>query len=471
MKTTTQAILSFAAILSIMAVFSGENAAVAQPVFPTSSKATVSDTAGATLLLPYFEVDLTNPTGMDTIFSINDMGVTAYNGVNPFVTGSTAVLGHVIIWTDLGVPVFTFNVYLTGYDIQLVDLRSVLTGTLPATASAGQDPMDTISPKGSISQDINFASCTTGVYSAPINAYSKLPPAALTAAQVANLQQSLTGQASVNVSGMCAGLNHSDNIARGYVTIDTVNNCTSHLPTDAGYLVTGGVGDATDQSQLTGEVFYVDKLHAVARGTNLVHIHASGTDPLTSTSGNYTFYGRYVGFDAADNRQPLPTNFGARFVNGNFTLTPVPTPTSPAWGTPPNSFPPGSSSLVVWRDSKVAQQYFTCGVLPSWYPLSQEGIMAFDEQEHNQSLGSAVGFPAAAQTVPVGGVALPVSYSSGWLYLDLNATVTGQVSGQTDTAAAQGWVQVVEQNGSQIFNLMHNAQALDSGTQASHQSP
>src|SRR5580692_1552579 len=147
MKTTTQAILSFAAILSIMAVFSGENAAVAQPVFPTSSKATVSDTAGATLLLPYFEVDLTNPTGMDTIFSINDMGVTAYNGVNPFVTGSTAVLGHVIIWTDLGVPVFTFNVYLTGYDIQLVDLRSVLNGTLPATASAGQDPMDTISPK------------------------------------------------------------------------------------------------------------------------------------------------------------------------------------------------------------------------------------------------------------------------------------------------------------------------------------
>ena len=97
--------------------------------------------------------------------------------------------------------------------------------------------------------------------------------------------------------------------------------------------------------------------------------------------------------------------------------------------------------------------------------------MAFDEQEHNQSLGSAVGFPAAAQTVPVGGVALPVSYWSGWLYLDLNATVTGQVSGQTDTAAAQGWVQVVEQNGSQIFNLMHNAQALDSGTQASHQSP
>ncbi len=107
-------------------------------------------------------------------------------------------------------------------------------GTLPQSASAGQDPTDTISPKGSLSQDINFASCNAVSYVPPINSWAKLPPGALTAAQIANLQTSLTGQASANMSGMCAGLNHGDNIARGYVTVDTVNNCTARFPGDSG---------------------------------------------------------------------------------------------------------------------------------------------------------------------------------------------------------------------------------------------
>ncbi len=436
----------------------------------TSSLQTVSDTAGATLLLPYFEVDLGNPTGMDTIFSIDNMGTAGGSG-------ATAILAHVAIWSDLGVPVFNFNVYLTGYDVQRIDMRSVLNGTLPRSASAGQDPMDTITPKGFLSQDINFASCNTGVYTAPINSYARLPPAALSAAQIDNLQTSLTGLASTNVSGMCAGLNHGDNIARGYVTIDTVNNCTTRFPGDVGYLGAGGTGDATNQAQITGEVYYVDQLHAIARSDNLVHIHASSTDPNTTTSGGYTFYGRYDGFTAVDNRQPLATEFGAHFVNGNFSGAAVPPPVSPAWGMPPGSPPPGSTSLIVWRDSKVAQTYFACGSPPGWYPLPQEGLVAFDEQEHPQVISGTtlfsfpVGFPAATQVVPVGGSALPVSFTSGWLYLDLNATATGQVGGQTDTAAAQGWVQVIEQSGSQIFNVMHRAQQLDSATAASHSVP
>jgi hypothetical protein len=437
---------------------------------PTDSLQTVADTAGATLLLPYFEVDLSNPTGMDTIFSINNMGATT-NGNQ----GATAILVHVVIWSDLGVPVFNFNVYLTGYDIQLIDMRKVLTGSLPQTASAGQDPMDAISPHGFLSQDINFASCfTPNNFIPPINSYARLPPAPLTAAQIDNLQKSLTGQASANMGGMCAGLNHSDNIARGYVTMDTVNNCTSRFPADVGYLAAFGGGDTTDQTQITGEVFYVDQLHAIARGDNLVHIHADPVNALTTTSGNYTFYGTYDGFTAVDNRQPLATEFGARFVNGNFALAPVVGSSSPAWGMPPASPPAGSTSLIVWRDTKVLQGYFTCGSLPSWYPLPQEGLVAFDEQEHPQTMSAftllnfPVGFPAAAQVVPVGGSALPVSFASGWLFLDLNATVTGQVSGQTDATAAQAWVQVIEQNGSQIFNLMHRAQQLDSATAVQH---
>jgi hypothetical protein len=108
---------------------------------------TIDAVPGSTLLLPYFEVDLNNPNGLTTLFSINN-------------ASATAILTHVVIRTDLSVEVFDFNVYLTGYDVQTINLRDILVnGLLPQTASAGQDPHDTISPKGPLSQDINFASC------------------------------------------------------------------------------------------------------------------------------------------------------------------------------------------------------------------------------------------------------------------------------------------------------------------------
>lgn len=469
---------SLVVIIAAMAVLCPTPAS-AQPVIPTSSLVTVSDTAGATLLGPYFEVDLSNSTGMNTIFSINNTGAVAFNTFgNPPQTfvqqnGPTAVLAHVVIWSDLGVPVFNFNIYLTGYDVQTIDMRQVLNGNLPQTATAGQDPTDTISPKGRFSQDINFASCNSNFAPAPtFSSSAGLPPAALTAATIANLQTSLTGNPSASVSGKCAGAVHNDNIARGYITVDTVNNCTSRFPGDVGYIGAGGGGDQTFQSyQLTGEVFYVDQLHAIARGDNMVHIHASTTDPLVSTAGNYTFYGRYDGWNAADGRQPLPNGFAARFLNGNFTGDPPPA-ISAAWGV--GTVPGGSTSLVVWRDSKASSQYFTCGALPSPFPLGQEGLAAFDEQEHpqvasgNSLFAFGTAFPLATQVVRVGSAALPVSFNSGWVFLDLSNTINGNPNPPSDPAAAQAWVQVIEQNFNGTISVMHRAQATDSGTRAAH---
>jgi len=131
---------------------------------------TIDDVPAATLLLPYFEVDLSGPNGVTTLFSINN-------------ASATAVLAHVVVWSDLSVPVLDFNVYLTGYDVQTVNVRDILAGNLPQTASAGQDPGDKISPKGSFSQDINFASCS-----------GQLPPPNLPADFISHLQLSLTGQ-------------------------------------------------------------------------------------------------------------------------------------------------------------------------------------------------------------------------------------------------------------------------------------
>src|SRR6202045_4136253 len=147
----------------------------------------------ATLLLPYFEVDLNNPNGLTTLFSVNN-------------ASATAALVHVVIWSDLSVPVLDFNIYLTGYDVQSVNLRDIIVaGNIPQTASAGQDPGDKISPKGLFSQDINFASCT-----------GKLPPPPLPSFFTAHLQAALTGKPSAILKGNCAGQALGDNIARGY---------------------------------------------------------------------------------------------------------------------------------------------------------------------------------------------------------------------------------------------------------------
>jgi hypothetical protein len=410
------------------------------PLRPAAASiCTIDQVPAATLLLPYFEVDLdNNGWGSKTLFSINN-------------ASASAVLAHVVIWSDLSVPVLDFNVYLTGYDVQTISLFDIIVnGNLPQTASAGQDPNDTISPKGQFSQDVNFASCQ-----------GNLPIPQLPATFTAHLQAALTGQFS-SLLGGCAGLVYGDRTARGYVTVDTVSNCTLRFPGDLGYFVSGGAGDATNQNVLWGDYFYIKEMLSYASGNPLVHVEASATSPETSVSGQYTFYGRYVSFTAADNREPLATEFATRFLSGGpFT---------------------GGTDLAVWRDSKVSQGAFKCGTLPSWYPLGQEAIVIFDEQEHPQVPQSfpvspqppqqgIIPFPAEAQRVSVGGAAFPVPYPFGWLFLDLNTAVApaGSVPPE-DPTAAQAWVSTMMQSAGR-YSVGFDAIQLDSACRASHAVP
>ena len=62
--------------------------ASAAPVF--ADACSLENLPAATLLLPYFEVDLDNPAGLTTLFSINN-------------ASATAALANVVVWTDLGV--------------------------------------------------------------------------------------------------------------------------------------------------------------------------------------------------------------------------------------------------------------------------------------------------------------------------------------------------------------------------------
>ncbi len=412
-------------------------ALLAGPVAARAVICTIDDVPAATLLLPYFEVDLDQPWGVNTLFSINN-------------ASASAVLAHVVLWSDLSVPTFDFNIYLTGYDIQTVSVRDIFNGTVPRTASDGQDPQDTISPQGAFSQDINFASCT-----------GQLPPPSVPASFVTHLRAAHTGKFSAILNG-CAGRDLGDNIARGYITVDTVNNCTLRFPGDTGYFASGGSGDATNQNVLWGDYFYVWDLANTAQGETLVHIEASGTNPETSTSGQYTFYGRYVNWTAADNREPLSTNFAARYVNGG-------------------AFD-GGTDYLVWRDSKVDQNAFKCGTVPTWYPLSQEGIVVFDEAETPEVQqvppfsppppgDFLIPFPAEAQRTAIDGEDFPVSFDFGWIFLNLNTTVASAGSNPPeDPAAAQAWVTVVME-ASGRFSVGYDAIQLDDACRAAHFAP
>jgi hypothetical protein len=291
----------------------------------------LDDVPAATLLLPYFEVDLDEPQGLTTLFSVTN-------------ARQEATLVHLTLWTDLGLPTLDFNVYLTGYDIQTFNLRDLFTtGFTPQTASAGQDPSDTISNQGDFSLDANFASCA-----------GQLPLPPLPATLLDHIRAAHTGQASAIVAGKCSAKNHGDNIARGYITFDQVKTCTLSFPTDDDYFTPEVLGF---DNTLLGDYFFVDASQNYAQGENMVHLEADAT----LGSANYTFYRAFSG--GADKREGLANAFLARFANGG-------------------GFD-GGTDLIVWRDSKREIQPFDCGAsLPAPFPLDHSQAVVFDEQEN-----------------------------------------------------------------------------------------
>jgi hypothetical protein len=430
-------------IIGLIATIAGSGDAARAQLTPVPNR--IANEPAATLLLPYFEVELPKKiggksNGITTIFSLSN-------------ASATAVLAHVTLWSDLAVPVTNFNIYLTGYDTLTLNLFDILNGHLPRTASDGQDPTDTnlpgvgrldgISNQGPISQDINFASCG-----------GQLPyPDPIPVESIDHLRASLSGNPSSLFGGKCAGRKIAEKkaTARGYVTIDTVNNCTLQFPDDPTYDFS-----VTDQNVLFGDYAYLSKSKKIGRGDALVHIASL---PTTFAPGDYTFYGRYNGFVAVDARQPLATTFMGRFVN---------VPKHPV-------FPTGSS-VIAWRDTKFKQVPFTCGTTPFPFPLNQEQIVVFDEQENPEvpvqapippfPASDIMPFTAATQSVKIGGPTFPVATTSGFIYMNLNHTIAAPVP-PVDPTAAQAWVNMVLESKGK-YSASYRGITLDSASDANH---
>src|SRR5438093_9871409 len=128
----------------------------------------------ATLLLPYFEVDFKSQQGTarTTLFTITNVS-------------NLPQIAHVVVWTDWSFPVLDFNIFLTGYDVQAINLYDVIARgiiappsgtssntTVPSNPSAGSTPFD-----NDTNPNINsLPNCTALPGPIPPSLLTDLPP-------------------------------------------------------------------------------------------------------------------------------------------------------------------------------------------------------------------------------------------------------------------------------------------------------
>jgi hypothetical protein len=293
----------------------------------------VADQPAATLLIPYFEVNLDDPAGATTLVSINN-------------ASSKAALARVVLWTDWGVPTLAFDLYLTGFDVQTLNVRDLFTGTLPRTGAS-------VSPNGKLSVSASdFPGC--GAAGGPQVVPLKSQPTVLAATDRQILRAAHTGKpVATGQTTTCLGSVRPGGLAVGYITVDTVNRCTpvsvgstANTPADPKYFAARGTGLASDNNVLWGDVIFLDRKGGRVNSQTAVHIVA---DADAFGKGDYTFYGRYVDFEGRDDRAPLSSLYYARYMQGG-------------------AF--GSTELVVWRDNRTKEaKGGDCAKGPSWEPL------------------------------------------------------------------------------------------------------
>lgn len=307
----------------------------------------------ATLLLPYFEVDLNSVSGHTTLFSVNN-------------ADTAPVIAHITYWTNVGVATFSYDIMLAGLDVHTVNIRDFFASGFYSTG--------------------NFSTAT-------------LPPADLLRVNAAH-----TGQPDPD-SDLCSGFDFGDNVARGYITIDAMNEAGAGFPFEDGYFVDGGNGKASNRNVLWGDYSYIDPQNNFAQSERMVHIEAveiifKGGDPLVES-----FYRHFVDQDGRDNRESLPSIWGAGYDQR----------VAESAGT----------DLTYWREIGGIVEPFNCGVgNPPTFPLLTNDIVAFDELENPAEVNDQGLFPLAAGTTDV--ASLDLSFEKGWIFLDLRLALAGK---------------------------------------------
>ncbi|HEY2828867.1 MAG TPA: hypothetical protein VGJ88_02030 [Thermoanaerobaculia bacterium] len=380
-------------VLCVIVVITGSPAfltAATKFTIDNNASCDISVSPAATLLLPYFEVDVSKPAtaATNTIFSI----------IN---TGRTPQTARVTIWTDYANPALWFNVYLTAYDVEPISLYDVFAGgKLPPVPASAPDACKTAS--------------------------GDLP-----AAIAEQLRQMLTTGSTSTADCKVGGVH---DLATGYVTIDVVNGCSPASPLDPVYY-SQVIGY---DNVLTGDYEDVHPDPGIgnfAGGSPLVHIKAipNGGGTTTATPLPYTFYDRYTpaASKRVDRRQPLPSAFMSRFIQGGTAAL--------------------FTDFVFWREASTSGCASTNSVMPV------ATVVRFDEFENPTMTAVVPSSPATASISTASSVFPPLFGASltGWMYIDLdNRTLS--------TRASQNWV-TVRMRAEGRYGVTYDAIALKNG--------
>jgi len=381
----------------------------------------LSTTPSATLLLPYFEVDIHQ--------AVNDATNTIFAVVN---TVRTPQIARVTLWSDQAYPVLWFNLFLTGYDVQSISLYDVLArGAIPITSSAMAHGARS-SANDTNSHVTNLESCGS-------------PGGLLDASSLEAVQAMLT--TGVRAGSTCkVGGEHGH--ATGYITIDLVSSCSAVSPLDPSYYSRVLLFD----NVLTGDYERIVPERTTgnfAGGSPLVHIKAvpeGGNSSSYLTELPYTFYDRFTGVSTrrVDRRQPLPSSFAARFIQG---------------GT--GQF---FTDYMVWRESSTPPASMVsgnCSTSAAAMPVTS--AVRFDENENPTVAAAGVMSLPSASLVSTSGTIFPPLAGvtlSGWMMLNLDNR--SLISAAGDARPSQNWV-VVHLSAEGRYGEDYDATSLSNG--------
>jgi hypothetical protein len=310
----------------------------------------------STLLFPFvsydYEQGAIDNSGQTTLIAITNVS-------------SDAQIVHITVWTDYSIAILDFNLTLTGYDVQTINIRDILRdGNLPSEtfgganewwdgvlpSNAGPTPFDD-GPYSSFNQlwsgaldgylapsPVGFGlpipeptgtpqgvNCDPAIWvSSPINyrAPTGTIPAGtldlfqgyLQASQLATTTyRNCDWTADIVFTNGTWFTNQDPRATWMYITADVVGACNKDLPdSDAvSYFGDTGFGVVT-ANVLMGDVLWLDSGNNFSEADNAVHLEANSL--TVPDFGSTSFYQRYHNQNGLQVREPLPTAWAFRYM-------------------------------------------------------------------------------------------------------------------------------------------------------------
>ena len=302
----------------------------------------------STLLFPFVNYDYAqgaiDNSGQTTLFAITNVS-------------SEAQIVHITVWTDYSIAILDFNLTLTGYDVQTINIRDILRdGILPSNdtganewengtgnGNAGGTPFDdgpystfnqlwgntldgyfnanglpdpeytgglNCDPVAWVSSPINYRAPLGNIPTGTLDLFRDY----LMASQTATTgYRNCAWTDDVVFPNGTWFTNQDPRATAMYITADVVGACNKDLPdSDAlSYFGASGAGVLT-ANVLMGDVIWLDSGNNFSEADNAVHLESVSyrTPPVGVTS----FYQRYHLGTGLELREPLPTAWGFRYM-------------------------------------------------------------------------------------------------------------------------------------------------------------